>query len=129
MSLPRCVCGFQMPGPMHAYDCKVYDAEAVYRDWPRPWPTLPPAKSLHEYHHEFYAALARRVVESLEYHVRLLPESVGPEIAGTSEHRPQGELVYATNSFAEARAYVRLRGVDACCLYRRILVEKGGGFE
>ena len=36
--LPRCACGFVMPGPMHGLDCKLYDPGRIYGT------TIPPHK-------------------------------------------------------------------------------------
>jgi hypothetical protein len=36
--LPRCACGFVMPGPIHGLDCKLYDPGRIYGT------TIPPHK-------------------------------------------------------------------------------------
>lgn len=39
MTLPRCPCGFQMPAPGHARDCKLFDMAKFYAASPQPAPT------------------------------------------------------------------------------------------
>lgn len=34
MNLPRCACGFVMPGPLHGKDCKLYNPAVIYKRTP-----------------------------------------------------------------------------------------------